>query len=65
MFPGGEEHTSISNDLESQSPLESSLRRDTGRTLLEHYKNGEKGQLYLGLLDASNSPVIYPGLGRS
>lgn len=63
MFPGGEEHTSISNDLESRSPLESSLRRDRGRTLSGHYKNGAKGHLYLGLPDASNSPVTYPGLG--
>ena len=30
MFPGGEEQASISNDLESRSSLESSLRRDWG-----------------------------------
>lgn len=42
MFPDGEEHTSISNDLESRSPLESSLRKDRGgrKTLLEHNKSG-------------------------
>lgn len=66
MFPGVEkEHTSISNDLESQSPVESSLRRDRGRTLLGHYKNGEKGHLYLGLLDSSTCPVTDPRLGES
>lgn len=69
MSPGGEEHTAgehtrTSNDPEIRSPLESSLRRDRGRTLSGHYKNGEKGHLYLGLPDASNSPVTLGGISN-